>query len=72
MKHKCPIPGCATRVNSGLLMCGHHWGLVPRPIQREVWSTWRALSTENSVENIDAYKTARDRAIKSVEEVAQC
>jgi hypothetical protein len=39
--HHCHARGCAVPVKPELLMCLRHWRLVPRGIQRAVWSAYR-------------------------------
>jgi hypothetical protein len=34
--HPCPTRRCPREVPNHLLMCGIHWRLVPRPLQRAV------------------------------------
>lgn len=61
--HECAIEGCGEIISTQLLMCAQHWHQVPTPLQRAVWQTWRALRNGGSEE---AYKAARDAAIRSV------
>lgn len=39
--HTCHARGCSTEVKPELLMCGRHWRMVPRVIQRAVWAHYR-------------------------------
>lgn len=39
--HVCHAEGCAVRVPPRLLMCRDHWRMVPAPLQRRVWATYR-------------------------------
>jgi hypothetical protein len=38
--HLCPARRCPRQVPMHLLMCGIHWRLVPRPLQRAVNSAY--------------------------------
>lgn len=38
MSHNCPVRKCGvTGLPDHLLMCGPHWGMVPRALQRPVY-----------------------------------
>jgi hypothetical protein len=39
--HTCHARGCNVAVPPELLCCLKHWRMVPRPIQRIVWATYR-------------------------------
>lgn len=39
--HVCPIPTCMAHLPFHLLLCGPHWGLVPKALQQRVNSLWR-------------------------------
>lgn len=39
MTHKCAADGCKKEISIALLMCGRHWKLVPRQLQRAIWRT---------------------------------
>lgn len=41
MSHTCHARDCHIAVPPTLLMCRNHWRMVPRNIQRAVWSTYR-------------------------------
>jgi hypothetical protein len=38
---RCPVPECTRSRCFGELMCGPHWGQVPKAIQRAVRAAWR-------------------------------
>lgn len=40
--HRCAAEGCIKQIAVNLLMCMPHWRSVPRPLQRQVYRTWRA------------------------------
>jgi hypothetical protein len=37
----CRAVCCKKRIPSRLLMCKRHWDLVPKPLRRALWSTYR-------------------------------
>lgn len=39
--HTCHAEACTAKVPPKMLMCGKHWGMVPRPLQRAIWATYR-------------------------------
>lgn len=43
--HDCAATGCAIRLPAHVLMCRPHWGLVPRPLQTEIWKHYRPGQT---------------------------
>lgn len=65
---KCPT-GCGRMVEAGKVMCGSCWSRVPKPIQRKVYSTWRALRNgakdEGPTLRYD-YETAREAAVEAI------
>ena len=66
----CPIPGCATNVRPGYLMCREHWSEVPLPMRRDVNRTWRAYLTARGQEHFAvariAYRMAAGAAVDHV------
>jgi hypothetical protein len=67
-KRQCPINGCRVQIDSKLLMCPAHWGMVPKPLRSEVWR-WYRNGQENHPERVSTmYLDAANRAIKAVEE----
>jgi hypothetical protein len=42
----CAATGCQAVINVPLLMCVHHWRLVPAALQRQVWAAYRRLGRE--------------------------
>lgn len=67
MKHKCHARGCDVAVLPRLLMCLRHWRMVPRPLQRQVWATYRP-GQEVDKEPTGVYLAAAKAAIASVAE----
>jgi hypothetical protein len=42
--HACAVDDCTKPLPHHVLMCRPHWRMVPRPVQRDVNSTWRRAS----------------------------
>jgi hypothetical protein len=68
----CPVEGCGVPLRAGMLLCLRHWRRVPRQLQGEVWSTWKAVLAslrkpvaERADEHV-AYGFARQAAIDAV------
>jgi hypothetical protein len=40
--HCCHVPGCDEEVPPDRLMCRPHWYMVPAPLRRLVWYTYRS------------------------------
>lgn len=41
LAHHCHAEGCTRATPPKLLMCGYHWHLVPKHLQRGVWTDFR-------------------------------
>jgi hypothetical protein len=41
LTHECPARLCTEQVDPDMLMCPHHWRLVPKPLRKAVWIAWR-------------------------------
>lgn len=65
MTHVCHAVGCTTPVPPRLLMCGRHWAMVPKALQREVWATYRH-GQEVDKRPSQAYLAAAHRAVMDV------
>ena len=71
-RHPCPVPGCETRIASGLLMCPPHWLTVPRSMRQDVNRTWRAFNRamsgtrEEISDAMQRYQAAADAAVATV------
>lgn len=65
MSHHCHARGCRSEVPPRLLMCPSHWRKVPKPLQRDVWRTYR-LGQEVTKDPSAAYLAAADAAIHAV------
>lgn len=64
-EHHCHVPGCDTRTKPELLMCGPHWKLVPKDLQRAVWRHYRpgqCVDMKTSAEWREAARAAIDSA----------
>jgi hypothetical protein len=65
MAHTCHALGCSAAVPPRLLMCAKHWRLVSKPLQRQVWATYRP-GQEDDKDPSEAYLTAAKAAIAAV------
>jgi hypothetical protein len=63
--HTCHALGCSTYVHERLLMCYTHWRMVPRPLQTQVYSTYRP-GQEVDKQPSAAYLRAQHAAIRVV------
>lgn len=62
----CPT-GCGRAVAGGQLLCRPCWGEVPKPLQTDVYRTWRAWRNDfGDHTKAQAYRAARDAAIASI------
>ena len=61
--HRCPARGCPREVQAHLLMCGLHWRMVPRRLQRAVTEAWRCGT------DLRALLTAQRDAINAVNDL---
>jgi hypothetical protein len=62
----CPT-GCGRPVARGKLMCAPCWSEVPKPLQTDVYRTWRAWRRQvGSGELMHAYSAAVDAAVASI------
>lgn len=68
--HTCHAHGCTEHVPPELLMCRHHWRLVPTPLKRAVLRFYRP-GQEISKRPSDAYLVAAANAINAVAELEQ-
>lgn len=63
----CDVSGCSAVVPSHLLLCGKHWRLVPKPLQREVYRTWGRRQREpRNPEAKAEHEAAKRAAIEAV------
>lgn len=62
MQRACPIDGCQQLVRSERLMCIEHWALVPRPLARAVYDTWK----QGAGRGTPAHRAACLAAIRAV------
>ena len=63
--HKCPINGCPRKVPQHLLMCATHWRLVPKDLQREVYSAFDDGLGAGTEEHVHACRRAIDAVNES-------
>ena len=65
--HHCHARGCTAKVPPEMLMCKHHWSMVPRSIQKRVWATYRPGQCDD-MNPSEAWHQAADDAIQAVAE----
>ena len=65
MSHRCHAIGCEKEVPPAMLMCLRHWRMVPRPLQKEVWRTYRR-GQEIDKNPSTAYLMAQKDAVAAV------
>jgi hypothetical protein len=39
---RCPVPGCGEEIDRTRLMCRRDWYRLRKPLQDQVWRTWRS------------------------------
>lgn len=60
--HTCHAVGCDKVIPPRLFMCLKHWRMVPPPLQREIWRTYRPgqeIDKRPSAEYMVAFKNAQ-------------
>lgn len=61
--HTCHWPGCTTEVRPAVWGCKRHWSLLPRSLQRLIWSAYRPGQEQDkrpSLEYINAARAVQD------------
>lgn len=68
--HLCAAEGCTKSIAAHLLMCIHHWKMVPRALQRQIRRTFRAMlhSPAHDTSSMKDYRTAVRDAVAAVRE----
>ena len=62
-KHLCHAKGCQVEVPPKMLMCFRHWRMVPRDLQKLVWSYYRPgqeIDKRPSTEYLEVMEAAID------------
>lgn len=65
--HHCHAIGCETEVPPAMSMCKRHWFMVPKPLRKEVWRTYRK-GQEITKDPSPEYLAAAKAAIRAVAE----
>lgn len=60
----CAAEACQHLVQPGFLMCLDHWRMVPRPMQRDVWTWYRQIGRQAQAR--DRYQQAVRAAVEAV------
>lgn len=63
--HSCHARGCNKPVPPRMLMCFHHWRMVPRDLQTAVWDTYRP-GQERTKDPSPEYLAAAMAAVNAV------
>lgn len=64
--HTCHIPHCNVSTPPKLLMCGKHWRMVPRNLQRRVYAHYQSGQERGEHRPTEAWHQAADEAIRAV------
>jgi hypothetical protein len=70
MTHPCPTRRCPREVPDHLLMCGIHWRLVPRPLQRAVYAAYQDGRGVGTAPLLQAQKAAIQAVNDRLEEAS--
>jgi hypothetical protein len=65
MSHHCHARGCTTPVPPEMLMCRHHWFMVPRNVRAKVWAAYREGQCDDKRPS-EAWLEAANAAILAV------
>ena len=63
--HHCHARGCKTSCKPEMLMCLKHWRMVPKNIQRAVWSSYRPGQCDD-MRPSEMWQKAANAAIRAV------
>lgn len=72
MNHVCPVSDCTHALHREVLMCAHHWLMVPKAIRRAVCTSWHSASRivaprDEVRRRHQVWREARAAAIAAVE-----
>lgn len=70
IEHHCHARGCKKPVPPEMLMCRRHWYMVPLPLRRLVWATYRPGQCDDKNPS-RRWHAAADAAIQAVYEREQ-
>lgn len=65
MKHPCHADRCSVDVDPSMLMCGRHWRMVPRGLQRELWAAY-VPGQERRKDPTPEYLVVQERCVCAV------
>lgn len=68
--HKCHAAGCEKPVQPKVLMCRRHWSMVPRGLQRRVWTAYRP-GQERDKRPSEEWRRAAAKAIQAVRQIEE-
>lgn len=61
---RCAAIGCGSDINEPLLMCVHHWRLVPSALRRQIWAAYARRRTDPTA--FDTHRNAVQAAVDAV------
>lgn len=68
MTHHCHAVDCTAAVRPKMLMCRHHWYMVPTALRREVWAAYRPGQEDDKRPSV-RYLEVTDEARRVVAEL---
>lgn len=74
MKNQCPHPQCARLKPREQYACGPHWHMLPKPIQRAIWSGYRNAMIGWTAADRDArahWKKVMDEEARAAADVSE-
>jgi hypothetical protein len=67
--HECHAKGCSRQVPPALLMCARHWKMVPRNIQKAIWTHYQTGQEKGESRPTPEYMQAFKAAVDAVAQV---
>lgn len=67
--HFCAARACKTKVPLRMLMCSHHWRMVPRALQVRVWDEYKPGQEQNLGRVSPEYLAVVEEAVQAVANV---
>ena len=64
--HTCHVPSCHVSVPRQMLMCKHHWYMVPKALRDRVWATYENGQEAGLATPSEAWHEAANEAIEAV------
>lgn len=67
MAHHCHATDCTREIKPELFMCYPHWKMVPRPMQNQIWATYRQGQCDDLNPSAEYCQAARNAVIAVAE-----